>query len=114
MGYGYVQSLDGSSITAAYLSSGEYEIESMGEKFTANLHLRSPFDPKDQRVGEIIQSDPVDLADLQVFLISVWIFWSQGPLLVFISHDAHLIPVRDKETDRSLARYPVTLAPHHT
>lgn len=31
-------------------SEGKYEIESLGEKFAANVFLKSPFDPENKRI----------------------------------------------------------------
>lgn len=36
-------------VTAEHLKKGNYEIESMGKKYKANLFLSSPFDIKNQR-----------------------------------------------------------------
>lgn len=37
-------------VTNQYLKDGKYEIEIFGEKHNATLHLKSPFDPKNQRI----------------------------------------------------------------
>ncbi|XP_052753764.1 sarcosine dehydrogenase, mitochondrial [Galleria mellonella] len=40
----------GLEVTGKYLTDGNYEIEVMGTKYRANLHLKSPFDPTGQRI----------------------------------------------------------------
>lgn len=49
IGIGYVAN-NGSIVTNNYLKEGDYEIEVMGKRHKANLHLRSPFDPTGQRM----------------------------------------------------------------
>ncbi|XP_072936264.1 sarcosine dehydrogenase, mitochondrial [Epargyreus clarus] len=49
IGIGYISN-KGSEVTKAYLNDGNYEIEVMGKKYKANLHLKSPFDPNGQRL----------------------------------------------------------------
>ncbi|XP_045761605.1 sarcosine dehydrogenase, mitochondrial [Maniola jurtina] len=49
LGIGYVSN-NGSVVTNNYLQDGNYEIEVMGKRYKANLHLRSPFDPTGQRL----------------------------------------------------------------
>lgn len=41
---------EGKTITSDYLKKGHYEIEVMGKRYPANLHLKSPFDPTNQRI----------------------------------------------------------------
>ena len=53
MAYGYVKDPDGGPVTTDFLKSGKYSIESMGEVFPAQMHLRAPFDPKNLRVQGI-------------------------------------------------------------
>jgi len=54
--YGYVHSSDGAGgsggekVTNKWLSSGEYEIEVLGQRYPATLHTKSPFDPKNNRI----------------------------------------------------------------
>ncbi|XP_014664920.1 PREDICTED: sarcosine dehydrogenase, mitochondrial-like [Priapulus caudatus] len=50
MAYGYVQHPEGGTVTPAFLKSGEYELESMGTRYKATLHSKSPFDPSNLRV----------------------------------------------------------------
>lgn len=49
MAYGYIQRFD-EKVTNAWLKDGTYELESMGKKIPANLHLKTPFDPENRRV----------------------------------------------------------------
>ncbi|CAK1599613.1 unnamed protein product [Parnassius mnemosyne] len=49
IGIGYVSN-NGLEVTKSYLNDGDYEIEVMGKKYKATLHLRSPFDPTGQRI----------------------------------------------------------------
>jgi 4-methylaminobutanoate oxidase (formaldehyde-forming) len=49
VGFGYVTD-DGGAVTADYVREGSYEIEIAGERFAATPHLRSPYDPKSERV----------------------------------------------------------------
>ena len=48
VGLGYVESEEG--VNAAYIRGGSYEIEVMDERHTATASLRSPYDPKSERV----------------------------------------------------------------
>ncbi|XP_050073770.1 sarcosine dehydrogenase, mitochondrial [Anopheles maculipalpis] len=50
IGQAYVQRSDGSQITNQFLQTGHYQIEVMGKKYDADCHLRSPFDPKGERL----------------------------------------------------------------
>lgn len=50
IGQAYVQRTDGAAITSDFLKSGRYQIEVMGKLYDADCHLRSPFDPKGQRM----------------------------------------------------------------
>jgi 4-methylaminobutanoate oxidase (formaldehyde-forming) len=47
MGMGYVKNEIG--ITAEWILGGKYEIEVEGKMIPANVHIRSPYDPKNQR-----------------------------------------------------------------
>ena len=51
--YGYVSDPSGKPVTNDFLKSGEYHLESMGEKFPATFHLKTPFDPKNERIKGI-------------------------------------------------------------
>lgn len=55
IGYGYVKNPDGGTVTLDYLRSGDYELESMGRRYKATLHTKSPFDPKNLRVQGIYE-----------------------------------------------------------
>lgn len=65
IGIGYVEHPRGEIVTKAYLTNGAYEIEMMGKRHPADLHLSSPFDPKNLRLmGQYDQvSDSTDFED---------------------------------------------------
>lgn len=48
--YGYIQDPNNQTINNNYLKEGTYTLESMGEIFPAQVHLKPPFDPKNLRV----------------------------------------------------------------
>lgn len=48
--YGYVSHNQGGKVTNGWLSEGEYQIESRGRRVEANLHLKTPFDPANDRL----------------------------------------------------------------
>ena len=50
LSYGYVTNPSGEIVNSDYLKSGSYIIESMGEQFPAEIHLKAPFDQKNLRV----------------------------------------------------------------
>ena len=45
----YISKTD-SAVTSAWLKEGAYELEVMGKRFPATLHLRTPFDPANKRL----------------------------------------------------------------
>ncbi|CAB3237045.1 unnamed protein product [Arctia plantaginis] len=49
VGVGYITN-KGAKVTKDFLKDGEYEIEVMGQRHKATLHLKSPFDPNGQRI----------------------------------------------------------------
>ena len=49
LGQAYIQS-NGQLIDADFVKKGNYEVSILGKLYKANCHLRSPFDPKGQRV----------------------------------------------------------------
>ena len=40
---------EGRTVTDEFLQDGTYQLEVMGERHNAQLHLRSPFDPENKR-----------------------------------------------------------------
>ncbi|KAK4886911.1 hypothetical protein RN001_003182 [Aquatica leii] len=50
IGIGYIKHPKNKIITSESIKSGQYEIEVMGKRYPANLHLESPFDPNGQRI----------------------------------------------------------------
>lgn len=55
LGYGYVKAPEGGKVTNAYLKEGEYTVERMGDVYPAQIHVKSPFDPSNNRVKGIYQ-----------------------------------------------------------
>ena len=53
MAYGYIADPSGKPVTTEFLKSGQYSIESMGQVFPAQLHMKAPFDAKNLRVKGI-------------------------------------------------------------
>ena len=47
VGMGYVKNEDG--ITGQWVLEGKYELEVEGKMIPARVHIRSPYDPKNQR-----------------------------------------------------------------
>lgn len=47
---------NGMPVTAEFLKSGKYSIESMGQMFPAQLHTKAPFDPKNFRIKGIYEN----------------------------------------------------------
>lgn len=59
--YGYVSDPNSDVVTADFLKSGTYQLESMGAKYAAKYHAKSPFDPKNLRVkGIYTEPLPID------------------------------------------------------
>ena len=56
LAYGYVMNPTGMPVTAEFLKSGKYSIESMGQMFPAQLHMKAPFDPKNFRIKGIYEN----------------------------------------------------------
>ncbi|XP_040819296.1 sarcosine dehydrogenase, mitochondrial [Ochotona curzoniae] len=48
--YGYVREPSGGPVSLDFVKSGEYALERMGVSYTAQAHLKSPFDPDNKRV----------------------------------------------------------------
>ncbi|XP_071443435.1 sarcosine dehydrogenase, mitochondrial isoform X1 [Hetaerina americana] len=53
IGLGYVKHPEGKAVTKNFLQTGQYEIEAMGTRYPVDLHLRSPFDPENNRLKGI-------------------------------------------------------------
>ena len=51
--YGYVKDPSGAPVKNDFLKSGNFEIESMGIRYPAKFHLKSLFDPKNERIKGI-------------------------------------------------------------
>ncbi|XP_076233334.1 sarcosine dehydrogenase, mitochondrial-like [Calliopsis andreniformis] len=50
IGQGYINHPNGGIVTNEFLQTGSYEIENMGERYKADVYLRSPFDPQNERL----------------------------------------------------------------
>jgi sarcosine dehydrogenase len=51
LGQCYIKRTDTNKpIDINYITSGKYQIEVMGKLYDADIHLRSPFDPKGRRI----------------------------------------------------------------
>jgi len=66
--YGYVSHPDGGKINAEWLKSGDYQLESMGNRFPAKLHMRSPFDAENKRVKGDYANAPTETEAITSFL----------------------------------------------
>lgn len=55
LGQAYLVHPEKKKIDNDFIHSGTYEIESMGKKYKATCHLRSPFDPQSKRVNGIYE-----------------------------------------------------------
>ncbi|XP_045607468.2 LOW QUALITY PROTEIN: sarcosine dehydrogenase, mitochondrial [Procambarus clarkii] len=53
--YGYVRSPSGGKVTNDFLKTGDWQLESMGERLDATVHIRPPFDPNNLRVKGIYE-----------------------------------------------------------
>ena len=56
MGCGYVTVPTGENDTSHYMKTGTYSIESMAQLYPASIHLKSPFDPKNERLKGVYQN----------------------------------------------------------
>eukprot|EP00005_Dracoamoeba_jomungandri_P007618 CAMPEP_0174273762 /NCGR_PEP_ID=MMETSP0439-20130205/55685_1 /TAXON_ID=0 /ORGANISM="Stereomyxa ramosa, Strain Chinc5" /LENGTH=849 /DNA_ID=CAMNT_0015365135 /DNA_START=78 /DNA_END=2624 /DNA_ORIENTATION=- len=52
LGLGYVHTKENQPIDADWLKSGEYQLEIMGEKYPANIHLKPVYDPKGTKMKQ--------------------------------------------------------------
>lgn len=48
--HGFVRCPEGGVVTKDFLTSGKWAVDSMGQEFPANLHIKQPFDPKNERI----------------------------------------------------------------
>ncbi|CAB1318141.1 unnamed protein product, partial [Coregonus sp. 'balchen'] len=53
IGYGYIRNPDGGVVNADFIKSGKFTLERMGVVYEAKAHLKSPFDPSNNRVKGI-------------------------------------------------------------
>ncbi|MBZ3873777.1 Sarcosine dehydrogenase, mitochondrial [Sciurus carolinensis] len=51
--YGYIRDPSGQPVSLDFVKSGDYALERMGVTYTAQVHLKSPFDPDNKRVKGI-------------------------------------------------------------
>jgi len=59
MAYGYVSHPNGDKITQSWLAEGDYQIEARGQLHDATLHLKTPFDPANDRIQGRYDADQV-------------------------------------------------------
>lgn len=50
IGKSFIRRSDGKPIDNEYLKNGSYEIDVLGKRYPAKLHLKTPFDPTNQRI----------------------------------------------------------------
>ncbi|XP_057326480.1 sarcosine dehydrogenase, mitochondrial [Microplitis mediator] len=50
IGHGYITHPNDENITKQFIESGDYEIESMGQRYPARAYAHSPFDPENKRL----------------------------------------------------------------
>merc|ERR1711915_865792 len=62
--YGYVSN-KGEKITNNWLKDGEYQIESRGVRYPAQIHLKSPFDAANNRIQGIYEAEEDVLDNLE-------------------------------------------------
>ncbi|XP_014291636.1 sarcosine dehydrogenase, mitochondrial [Halyomorpha halys] len=55
---GYVRCPNGENVTTEFIESGDYEVEVLGVRHKAQIHLKSPFDPENKRL-QGIYDDPL-------------------------------------------------------
>ncbi|KAJ7986891.1 hypothetical protein DPEC_G00333100 [Dallia pectoralis] len=53
IGYGYIRNPDGGVVSTDFIKSGKFTLERMGEVYEAKAHLKTPFDPSNNRVKGI-------------------------------------------------------------
>ncbi|KAB0358521.1 hypothetical protein FD754_002677 [Muntiacus muntjak] len=53
LAYGYIRDPSGGPVSLDFVKSGDYALERMGVAYTAQAHLKSPFDPNNKRVKGI-------------------------------------------------------------
>lgn len=52
---GYINHPNGEVVTNEFIESGDYEVEVLGQRHKAQIHLRSPFDPENRRLKGIYE-----------------------------------------------------------
>ncbi|BET00902.1 sarcosine dehydrogenase [Nesidiocoris tenuis] len=52
---GYIKHPQGEIVTNEFIESGDYEVEVLGQRHKAKVHLRSPFDPENKRLHGIYE-----------------------------------------------------------
>lgn len=51
IGKSYISNQSGNAVTAEFLTTGTYEVDVMGKRYPAKLHLKSPFDTQSKRIA---------------------------------------------------------------
>lgn len=49
----YIRHPNNEVVTDEFIESGDYEVEVLGQRHKAKVHLRSPFDPENKRIRGI-------------------------------------------------------------
>ncbi|XP_010875658.2 sarcosine dehydrogenase, mitochondrial [Esox lucius] len=57
IGYGYIRNPDGGVVSTDFIKSGKFTLERMGVVYEAKAHLKSPFDPSNNRVKGIYPNE---------------------------------------------------------
>ena len=60
--FSYIKRPDGEIITVDFIKGGKYEVEVMGKRHRADVHLTSPFDPLNKRLKGIYD-DPLPVRE---------------------------------------------------
>merc|ERR1711973_922501 len=57
LAYGYINHPRGEKVTKRWLEDAEYQIESRGKLYNAELHLKTPFDSANNRLHGFYEAD---------------------------------------------------------
>merc|ERR1712112_122713 len=55
--YGYITHPQGEKVTKSWLLEGDYQLESRGQLFHADLHMKTPFDSENRRLHGFYEAD---------------------------------------------------------
>ena len=79
----YVEHPEKNKVTNAWLSNGEYEIEALGVRYPAKLHLKSPFDSKNLRIQGEYDIDELRYINGQQLYINCLMISNENYELIF-------------------------------